>query len=106
VAAAPEPAPAPLVLFGEEIRLDPPLPQLLADVQARLDELRDRYGDVLPAGERFEILSESLDELDRALETVRAARERLVRIETRLTLAFDGALARLRTAERELGGAS
>jgi len=101
VAAAPEPAP--LVLFGEEIRLDPPLPELLAQVQRRLFELRDRYGDVLPAGERFEILSEALDELDVALETVRAARERLVRIEARLTLAFDAAIARLRSAERDLG---
>jgi hypothetical protein len=95
---------APLVLFGEELRVDPPLPQLLAEAQERLVQLRERYGDVLPPGERFEILSEALDELDVALESVRAARERLMRIETRLTLAFDGALARLRSAERELNG--
>jgi hypothetical protein len=105
VATAREPS-APLVLFGEEIRVDPPLPELLAAVQTRLVELRERYGDVLPADERFEILSEVLDELDVALETVRAARERLARIETRLTLAFDGTLARLRTAERDLGRTS
>ena len=92
----------PVVLFGEELVQAPPLPQLLADAQTRLAALRDRYGDVLPAGERFELLNEALDELDHALEGVRAARERLARIEHRLTLAFDQSLARLRTAEREL----
>ena len=92
----------PVVLFGEELSQAPPLPELLADVQTRLAALRDRYGDVLPAGERFELLSEGLDELDHALEGVRAARERLARIEHRLTLAFDQSLARLRAAEREL----
>jgi hypothetical protein len=92
----------PVVLFGEELVQAPPLPELLADAQERLDALRARYGDVLPAGERFELLSEALDELDHALEGVRAARERLARIEHRLTIAFDQSLARLRTAEREL----
>jgi hypothetical protein len=94
-----------LVLFGEEVGQNPPLPLLLAEAQERLRELRDRYGDVLPAGERFEIVSSALDEIEVALESVRAARERLARIETRLVLAFDAGLARLRTAERELEGA-
>jgi hypothetical protein len=97
------PAPgAPIVLFGEELVSEPPLPVLLAEVQERLAAFRDRYGDVLPADERFELLSSALDELDVALESVRAARERLGRIETRLALAFDSALARLRMTEREL----
>ena len=64
--------------------------------------LRDRYGDVLPAGERFELLSNALDELETSLVSVRAARDRLARIETRLTLAFEQAIVRLRSAEREL----
>jgi len=94
----------PISLFGEELVQDPPLPTLLADTQRRLLELRDRYGDVLPAGERFELLSEALDELEASLESVRAARDRLGRIETRLALAFEQAIGRLRTAERELNG--
>ena len=94
-----------LVLFGEEIGQNPPLPVLLAEAQERLRELRDRYGDVLPADERFELVSSALDELEVALESVRAARERLGRIETRLVLAFDAGIARLRSAERELEGA-
>jgi hypothetical protein len=95
---------AAIVLFGEELVSEPPLPALLAEVQERLAAFRDRYGDVLPADERFELLSSALDELDVALESVRAARERLGRIEGRLALAFDTALARLRTTERELLG--
>jgi len=91
-------------LFGEELVQDPPLPTLLADTQQRLLDLRDRYGDVLPPGERFELLSEALDELEASLESVRAARERLGRIETRLALAFEQAIVRLRTAEREMNG--
>jgi hypothetical protein len=91
-----------LVLFGEELGQNPPLRDLLAEAQERLHELRDRYGDVLPADERFEIASAALDELEVALESVRAARERLGRIESRLLLAFDAGMARLRTAEREL----
>lgn len=93
-----------IVVFGEELRLDPPLPELLVAAQRHLEELRNRWGDVLPAGERFELLSESLDELEAALDSVRAARERLGRIEAHLALSFDLALARLRSAERELGG--
>ncbi len=100
--ATPQPEMEPLVLFGEEFAGNPPLPELLAEVQRRLETFRDRYGDVLPADQRFELLSGALDELDVALESVRLARERLGRIEARLTLAFDGALARLRTTEREL----
>lgn len=92
------------MLFGEELKLDPPLSVVLAEAQRRLEDLRDRYGDVLPAGERFELVSSALDELEGSLESVRAARERLARIETRLTLAFDEALGRLRSAERELNG--
>lgn len=92
----------PISLFGEELVQDPPLPELLADAQRHLAELHDRYGDVLPAGERFELLSNALDELETSLESVRAARDRLARIETRLTLAFEQAIVRLRSAEREL----
>jgi hypothetical protein len=91
-----------VVVFGEELRLQPPLSQLLADVERRMEDFRERYGDVLPADQRFELLSGALDELDAALEGVRAARERLGRIEARLTHAFDTSLARLRSAEREL----
>ena len=92
----------PISLFGEELVQDPPLPELLADMQRHLAELRDRYGVVLPAGERFELLSNALDELETSLESVRAARDRLGRIETRLTLAFEQAIVRLRSAERDL----
>jgi hypothetical protein len=91
-------------LFGEELVQDPPLPELLAEAQRHLLELRERYGDFLPPGERFELVSAALDELETSLASVRAARERLTRIETRLTLAFEQAIVRLRTAERELNG--
>ncbi len=93
-----------IVVFGEELRLDPPLPELLVSAQQHLEDLRARWGDVLPAGERFELMSEALDELDAALESVRIARERLGRIEAHLARSFDLALARLRSAERELDG--
>ena len=93
-----------IVVFGEELRLDPPLPELLVSAQRHLEELRHRWGDVLPAGERFEMLTEALDELEGALDSVRVARERLGRIESHLTRSFDLALARLRSAERELAG--
>lgn len=93
-----------IVVFGEELRLDPPLPELLVAAQRHLEELRHRWGDVLPAGERFDLLSESLDELEGALDSVRAARERLGRIESHLERSFDLALAQLRAAERELAG--
>ena len=91
-----------IVVFGEELRLDPPLPELLVAAQRHLEELRHRWGDVLPAGERFHLMSEALDELEAALDSVRVARERLGRIESHLTQAFDLALSRLRSAEREL----
>jgi hypothetical protein len=91
-----------IVVFGEELRLDPPLPELLEAAQRHLEELRDRWGDVLPAGERFDLTSEALDELERALDSVRTARERLNRIETYLERSFDLALGRLRSVEREL----
>ncbi len=91
-----------VVVFGEELTSKPPLSHLLADVERRMDDFRRRYGDVLPADERFELLSSALDELDAALESVRAARERLGRIEARLVHAFDVSMARLRSAEREL----
>jgi hypothetical protein len=93
-----------IVVFGEELRLDPPLPELLVAAQRHLEDLRDRWGDVLPPHERFELLNEALDELDAALESVRVARERLGRIESHLTRSYDLALARLRSAERELEG--
>jgi hypothetical protein len=93
---------ADLVVFGEELTSKPPLSEMLVDVERRMDEFRSRYGDVLPADERFELLSSALDELDGALEGVRAARERLGRIEARLVHAFDVSMARLRSAEREL----
>jgi hypothetical protein len=93
-----------IVVFGEELRLDPPLPELLVSAQQHLEDLRARWGDVLPAAERFDLMSEALDELDGALESVRIARERLGRIESHLARSFDLALARLRSAERELDG--
>jgi hypothetical protein len=102
--AAPEQMPpdSSVLVFGEELMSKPPLSHMLADVERRMDEFRTKYGDVLPADERFELLSSALDELDGALESVRAARERLGRIEARLVHAFDVSLARLRSAEREL----
>jgi hypothetical protein len=102
--AAPEQTPrdATVVVFGEELTSKPPLSHILADVERRMDDFRRHYGDVLPADERFELLSSALDELDAALEGVRTARERLGRIEARLVHAFDVSLARLRSAEREL----
>jgi hypothetical protein len=89
------------VLFGEELGGDPPLPQLLADVQENLQALAERYGSNLPAEEQFELLDEALDELDGALERVRDARTKLARIELRLATAYDNAVARIRQAERD-----
>jgi hypothetical protein len=89
------------VLFGEELSGDPPLPELLADAQRHLTALGERYGQGLPAGERFEVLDEALDELDAALERVRDARAKLTRIEVRLATAYENAVARIRQAERD-----
>jgi hypothetical protein len=89
------------VLFGEELGGDPPLPELLADAQQQLTALAERYGQGLPAEERFEVLDEALDQLDAALERVRDARAKLTRIEVRLAAAYEGAVARIRQAERD-----
>ena len=89
------------ILFGEEIGGDPPLPQLLADVQENLRALAARYGSDLPAGERLELLDEALDELDEALARVRQARTQLARIELRLATSYENAVARVRQAERD-----
>jgi hypothetical protein len=89
------------VLFGEELGGDPPLPQLLAEVQENLQALAERYGSDLPADEQFELLDEALDELDAALVRVREARTKLARIELRLATAYDNAVARFRQAERD-----
>jgi hypothetical protein len=94
------------VLFGEEIDEGQPLPELLADVQERLLDLARKYGPALPPGERFEILDLALDELDTALERVRDARAKLLRIELRLASAYETGIARIRAAERDGGGAA
>jgi hypothetical protein len=90
-----------IVVFGENIDEGQPLPELLADVQDRLLGLARKYGPALPPGERFEILDLALDELDTALERVRAARAKLLRIELRLASAYESGIARIRAAERD-----
>jgi hypothetical protein len=90
-----------IVVFGEDIDEGQPLPELLADVQDRLLGLARKYGPALPPGERFEILDRALDELDTALERVRAARAKLLRIELRLASAYESGIARIRAAERD-----
>jgi hypothetical protein len=89
------------VLFGEELGGDPPLPELLADVQQHLRVLAERYGSDLPAGEQLELLDEALDELDSALVRVRDARTKLARIERRLATSYENAVARMRQTERD-----
>ena len=89
------------VLFGEDLGGDPPLPQLLSDVQRHLQELARQFGPELPAGEQLELLDEALDDLDAALERVRDARTKLARIELRLATTYDNAVARARQAERD-----
>jgi hypothetical protein len=88
-------------LFGEELGGDPPLPQLLADVQENLRVLAERYGSDLPPEEELEVLDEALDELDTALERVRDARTKLARIELRLATSYENAVARLRQTGRD-----
>ena len=68
--------------------------------QRHLEALAARYGDDLTDVERFEVLDEALDELDAALERVRDARGKLLRIELRLATAYENAVARVRQAER------
>jgi len=89
------------VLFGEELGGDPPLLQLLSEVQQHLQALADRYGAELSPDEQFELLDEALDELDAALERVREARTKLARIELRLATSYENAVSRIRQAERE-----
>ncbi|HEU4449463.1 MAG TPA: hypothetical protein VFR63_05730 [Gaiellaceae bacterium] len=88
-------------LFGEDLGTEQPLPAVLADVQDRLRALGEKFGPALPADERFEILDETLDELDAALERVRDARAKLLRIELRLASAYERGIARFREAERD-----
>jgi hypothetical protein len=92
------------VLFGEELDVGRPLPELLGEVQERLLDLARKYGPGLPPDERFEILDLALDELDAALERVRDARAKLLRIELRLASAYESGIARIRAAERDGGG--
>lgn len=96
-----EPETSRQVLFGEELSGDPPLPQLLAEVQEHLRALAERYGSELSPGEQFELLDEALDELDSALERVRDARTKLARIELRLATTYENAVARIRQATRD-----
>lgn len=90
-----------VALFGEDLSGEQPLPELLADVQDRLRALATKYEPALSAGERFEILDEALDELDAALERVRDARAKLLRIELRLASAYETGIARIREAQRD-----
>jgi hypothetical protein len=90
-----------LVVFDEEINLDPPLVELLAEIERRLRALAARYGAQIRPEQRFELVGSALDELDSALERVRDARGKLARIEVRLVAAYERALAELRQAERD-----
>ena len=69
---------------GRRSSFDPPLVDLLAEVESRLEALGARYGPTLPPEKRFEVLDSALDDLDTALERVRGARGTLARIELRL----------------------
>jgi hypothetical protein len=91
-----------VVVFGEEIAHEPSLAALLAEVQDNLRELTQRYSGVVSAAEQFEIADTALTELDAALERVRAARARLLRIELRLATRYERAVAQLRAAEQAL----
>ena len=90
-----------LVVFDEEIVLDPPLVELLPEIEHRLRSLATRYGRSAPPERRFELLDSALDELDTALERVRNARSTLGRIELRLVAAYERALVGLREVERD-----
>jgi hypothetical protein len=91
-----------VVVFGEEMGRGQSLPALLAEAQESLAELGGRYRDVVSASDQVEILDSALNELDGALERVRAARARLLRIELRLAARYERGVARLRAAERAL----
>ena len=93
----------PIVIFGEEIPLDPPLVELLTEVENELKSLAARYGPAMPASERLELLESALDEIESALERVRGARSTLGRIELRLAAAFHRALDGLRELEHDTG---
>jgi hypothetical protein len=90
-----------LRVFGEEILLDPPLVDLLSDIEAHLERLAARYGPGASLAQRHDVIDEALDELDRALERVRDARGKITRIEVRLVAAYERALAELRGVERD-----
>jgi hypothetical protein len=55
-----------LVVFEEEINLDPPLVELLAEIEGRLRALAARYGAQTEPEERFELVDSALDVLDSA----------------------------------------
>jgi hypothetical protein len=96
LAAAPR-----LLLFGEEIALDPPFTVLLADVQQLLESIAARYGNTLADEETEAHLAVALDELDTALAGVREARWKLGRIEIRLVSAVEEAARRVRDTHAE-----
>ncbi len=90
--SGPEDGPRRLVVFDEEVLLDPPLVELLAEIERRLQSLSARYGRAVPRGQRVKLLDSALGDLDSALERVRDAPSKLARIEARLAAAYERGL--------------
>jgi ribosomal protein L19E len=82
--AGPGAGAGPQLLLGEEIAEEPPLVQLLSDVQRRVAELRERYGPtLLRRARRRGARTARREARRRAFDRVRAARAALTRIELR-----------------------